>query len=132
MNSDLFFENKVQYFRNYSDIWTYLDKLYMKSETDILEGNWQTVVIWSRVFLTKRSAWKVSRHERIISSKLKISNLDQLVQVAARLFPVSRGLTHSYWAGNFWAFYNTFDLVLSKILKVSWKFFMHRLIDENI
>ena len=55
-----------------------------------------------------------------------------LPQLAARLFPVARGLTHSYWAGNVWALYrfvnfninvkiviyaySTLDLALSKIL----------------
>ncbi|GMM49118.1 dolichyl-P-Glc:Glc1Man(9)GlcNAc(2)-PP-dolichol alpha-1,3-glucosyltransferase [Starmerella bacillaris] len=47
------------------------------------------------------------------------SGVDGLIQIKERLFPFARGLTHSYWAPNFWAVYTFGDRVMGIIYRNS-------------
>ncbi|GIY11479.1 probable dolichyl pyrophosphate Glc1Man9GlcNAc2 alpha-1,3-glucosyltransferase [Caerostris extrusa] len=79
-------------------------------------------------FCFKNNGKELSMHTFILTNFVKLASvgiitvltsfgpfiyMGQLSQVFSRLFPVKRGLTHSYWAPNVWALYNFLDRILS-------------------
>ena len=42
--------------------------------------------------------------------------LNQMSQIATRLFPFGRGLVHDYWAGNIWALYTLAGKITTKVV----------------
>jgi alpha-1,3-glucosyltransferase len=50
---------------------------------------------------------------------LQSNGIEQMIQICARLFPLGRGLLHTYWAPNVWALYCGADLVLARVLGLS-------------
>ena len=56
-----------------------------------------------------------------IITYLPFRHLGTLQQIAKRLFPFKRGLTHAYWAPNAWSLYNLADKILATVFKDSLK-----------
>lgn len=86
------------------------------------------------VFLLKNYCFKTSNVKSIAKNFVVLGSIiltvfvvtylpfaDHIGQVLSRLFPFKRGLSHAYWAPNFWAMYNTLDKILVIVYRFLWK-----------
>ncbi|QPG75042.1 hypothetical protein FOA43_002382 [Brettanomyces nanus] len=69
-------------------------------------------VIWSHLF--QLGAVVIAVFAVALGPFIYYGSMPQLLK---RLFPFSRGLTHAYWAPNFWALYSFIDRVLIQLAK---------------
>ncbi|KPM09830.1 dolichyl pyrophosphate Glc1Man9GlcNAc2 alpha-1,3-glucosyltransferase-like protein [Sarcoptes scabiei] len=77
------------------------------------DSNDRSLRIRFKIFLTL--AFIVSTVFALSFGPFVLNN--QFGQLLSRLFPFQRGISHAYWAPNFWALYNTIDLIGSKLLQ---------------
>lgn len=104
---------------NFKHIFAYMAPAYviflLKNYCFQSKLSFKTISIWNccKLFAVLMATFGLSFGPFIYGGHLK--------QIISRLFPFKRGLTHAYWAPNFWSFYNFMDLILNKVSKKLFK-----------